>query len=81
MQAIDFIKSDIGITISWLCTVASCIYGLLKTNQVIKLQKKISIMKLKIDNIDQSHNLKTVNQSGEKNVITETVEGNLKINM
>jgi len=73
---IDFIKSDMGVGIAWICSVCGTVWGVLKSAENKRL--KIEISNINANN-DNSNN--DITQSGEKNVYTKNNSGGMKINM
>jgi len=75
---IEFVKSDIGVSLAWLCTVGSAIYAIFSS-------KKNKELKIKIEQITNKHNTDnskdSVNQQGQKNVYTKNNSGGMKIDM
>nr|PSV01936.1 hypothetical protein C0W80_08955 [Photobacterium leiognathi subsp. mandapamensis] len=75
---IDFVKSDLGVTLSWICTIVSTIFALCTVRKNKQLELTINTM-TNNSNIDNSQN--SVTQNGEKNIYTEKNSGGIKINM
>ncbi|WP_083003172.1 hypothetical protein [Halomonas sp. GT] len=75
---IEFVKSDIGVTLAWICTVGSTFFAVIKSKKNKQLKIKIS----EINNnssIDNSQD--RVTQNGQKNVYTKRNSGGMKIDM
>lgn len=75
---IDFVKSDIGVTLAWVCTVGSTLFAVITSKKNKQLKIKIG----KITNnstVDNSQD--SVIQSGQKNVYTKNNSGGMKIDM
>ena len=75
---IEFVKSDIGVTLAWIWTVASTLFALitLKNNKQLKIKIGEISIKTPIDNSQDR-----VNQYGQKNVYTKNNSGGMKIEM
>jgi hypothetical protein len=75
---IEFVKSDIGVSLAWLCSVGSTIYAILssKKNKQLKIEIEQITNKTNTDNSKDS-----VNQNGQKNVYTKNNSGGMKIDM
>ena len=75
---IEFVKSDIGVSLAWLCSVGSTTYAIFSS----KKNKKLKIQIEKITNKNNTDNSKdSVNQHGQKNVYTKNNSGGMKIDM
>lgn len=74
----EFVKSDIGVSLAWLCSVGSTAYAIFST-------KKNKQLKIKIEQITSQNNADnskdSVNQNGQKNVYTKNNSGGMKIDM
>jgi len=75
---IEFVKSDIGVSLAWLCSVGSTIYAILssKKNKQLKIEIEQITNKTNTDNSKDN-----VNQDGQKNVYTKNNSGGMKIDM
>lgn len=73
---IEFVKSDIGISLAWLSSVGSTIYAILSTKKNKKLKIQIEQIKNNTDNSQDN-----VNQNGQKNIYTKNNSGGMKIDM
>lgn len=71
-EAYEFMKSDLGIAISWICTVASTAITLFTIKKNNALNKQIAILKI---------NQESVTQKGKKNLYTKNVSGDMNIKM
>ena len=85
---VNFVKSDLGIAISWLCGVAGFIYGFIQRKEVVRIRLGMtsSISNTKVQQKSEGANMidgggDSVNQSGEKNVYTKNNSGGLNIKM
>lgn len=79
-QIFEFFKSDIGVSIAWICTVLSTALAITTKNENRKLKASIkNITKNTLSNAKDSST--TVNQSGEKNVYTKHNSGGMNIHM
>lgn len=74
----DFIKSDLGIGIAWLCTVGSVLYSAVKRQENKTLIQRIKVIETNI-NIDEGRD--TVTQKGGGNVYTKHNSGGMDIKM
>ncbi|MDO8402521.1 MAG: hypothetical protein Q7T27_03395 [Pseudomonas sp.] len=78
MEAIiDFFKSDLGVSISWVCTVVGTLFGFIKAKENKLLKVKVEKLEVSINNLGDD----TVTQSGDGNVYTKQNSGGMKINM
>ncbi len=77
-QFIEFVKSDAGVVISWICTVGSTIFAIMKNKQNKQLKTKIKTLTVSAvtDNSQDE-----VIQNGQKNIYTKNNSGGMKINM
>jgi hypothetical protein len=84
----DFIKSDLGLAISWFCGVVGFAYGLFqkKETQRVRIAMNVLINQTKIKKA--SENLAvvdgggdSVSQVGDKNIYTKTNSGGMHIKM
>lgn len=75
---IEFVKSDIGITLAWVCTVGSTFFALITSNKNKQLKIKIGEV-TKNSTVDISQD--SVVQNGQKNVYTKNNSGGMKIDM
>ena len=75
---IEFVKSDIGVTLAWLCTVGSTLFAVItsKKNKQLKIEIGEITKNLTVDNSQDS-----VMQNGQKNVYTKNNSGGMKIDM
>lgn len=74
---IDFFKSDIGVSISWLCTVIGTAFGLFKAKESRALRIKIKTLEVRLENLGNDN----VTLSGDRNVYTKKNSGGMTINM
>ncbi|TYT74051.1 hypothetical protein [Desulfobotulus mexicanus] len=75
---LDFLKSDIGVGIAWLCTVGSTAYSIIKRRE----NKSLKLKMQKLENIVSIDNGQdTVAQYGEKSLYTKHNSGGMNINM
>ncbi|ALS33067.1 MULTISPECIES: hypothetical protein [Gammaproteobacteria] len=75
---IEFVKSDIGVTLAWLCTVGSTLFAVIASKKNKQLKIKIGEI-TKNSTVDNSKD--SVMQNGQKNVYTKTNSGGMKIDM
>ena len=75
---IEFVKSDIGVTLAWVCTIGSTLFSVItsKKNKQLKIQIGEITKKSTVDNSQDS-----VIQNGQKNVYTKNNSGGMKIDM
>jgi hypothetical protein len=75
---IEFVKSDIGVTLAWICTVGSTLFAVItsKKNKQLKIQIGEITKNSTVDNSQDS-----VTQNGQKNVYTKNNSGGMKIDM
>ena len=75
---IEFVKSDIGVTLSWVCTVGSTLFAVItsKKNKQLKIKIGEITNNSAVDNSQDS-----VVQNGQKNVYTKNNSGGMKIDM
>lgn len=75
---IEFVKSDIGVTLAWVCTVGSTLFALItsKKNKQLKIKIGEITKKSTVDNSQDS-----VMLNGQKNVYTKNNSGGMKIDM
>lgn len=75
---IEFIKSDIGVTLAWVCTLGSTLLTVitLKKNKRLKIKIDETTNNSTVDNSQDS-----VIQSGQNNVYTKNNSGGIKIDM
>ena len=85
---LDFIKSDLGVAISWFCGVAGFAYGFFqkKETQRVRMEMNVLINQAKIKKT--SENLEvvdgggdSVSQVGDKNIYTKNNSGGMNIKM
>lgn len=70
---IEFVKSDVGVALAWICTVGSTLFAIITSKKNKKLKIKNSST---VDNSQDS-----VVQSGQKNVYTKRNSGGMRIDM
>ncbi len=75
---IEFVKSDIGVTLAWLCTVGSTLFAVITSKKNKQLEIKIGEI-TKNSTVDNSQD--SVMQNGQKNVYTKNNSGGMKIDM
>ena len=75
---LDFVKSDVGVAIAWLCTVGSTIFAIVtaKENRTLKVRIHKSVNNATTDNSKD-----TISQTGDKNVYTKNNSGGMNIKM
>lgn len=75
---IEFVKSDIGVTLAWVCTVGSTLFAVItsKKNKQLKIKIGEITNNSAVDNSQDS-----VVQKGQKNVYTKNNSGGMKIDM
>jgi len=73
----EFLKSDIGVAIAWVCTVGSTILGFVKVKEVKALKLKIKSLEINISNLGDD----IVSQSGQGNIYTKQNSGGMNIKM
>lgn len=71
----EFMKSDLGVAISWICTVVSTIITLIKTKENRSLKTRIN----QTTSTDASRD--TVTQKGKGNIYTKNNSGDINIKM
>lgn len=62
-QFILFVKSDAGVVISWICTVGSTVFAIMKSKQ--NKQLKAIVQTLTVSTVTD-HSQDNVNQGGQK---------------
>lgn len=74
----EFVKSDFGVTLAWVCTVGSTLFAVItsKKNKQLKLKIGEITNNSTVDNSQDS-----VMQNGQKNVYTKNNSGGMKIDM
>ncbi len=72
-----FFKSDIGLAISWICTVGSVVFGFFKLRENKKLKVKITRLEVNFNKLGDD----SVNQSGGGNIYTKQNSGGMNIKM
>ncbi|KAJ8742075.1 hypothetical protein H9Y13_04545 [Aeromonas veronii] len=77
-QFILFVKSDVGVVISWICTVGSTVFAIMKSKQ--NKQLKAEIQNLTVSTVTD-HSQDIVNQSGQTNIYTQNNSGGMNIKM
>lgn len=75
---IEFVKSDIGVTLAWVCTVVSMFFSVITLNKNKQLKIKIGEI-TKNSTVDSSQD--SVVQNGQKNLYTKNNSGGMKIDM
>lgn len=75
---IEFIKSDIGVTLAWLCTVGSTVFSVITSKKNKKLKVKIGEI---TSNSEMDNSQDSIMQNGQKNVYTKNNSGGMKIDM
>lgn len=75
---IEFVKSDIGVTLAWVCTVGSTLFAVITSNKNKQLKIKIGEIS---NNSTVDNSQDGVIQNGQKNVYTKKNSGGMKINM
>ncbi|EPF2550322.1 hypothetical protein ACSL9F_003512 [Vibrio cholerae] len=75
---IEFVKSDIGVTLAWVCTVGSTLFAVVASKK--NKQLKIEIGEIKNNStVDNSQD--SVMQNGQKNLYIKSNSGGMKIDM
>lgn len=75
---IEFVKSDIGVTLAWICTVGSTLFAVITSKKNRQLKIKIG----EINNNSATDNSQdSVTQNGQKNVYTKNNSGGMNIDM
>ncbi len=74
----DFVKSDLGILISWGCTVFGFCLSIFFSMKCKKLKREIKECKLIASSGGGDFN---VNSSGGKNVYTKNLSGGMNVKM
>ena len=75
---IEFVKSDIGVTLAWICTVGSTLFAVITSKKNRQLKIKIG----EINNNSATDNSQdSVTQNGQKNVYTKSNSGGMNIDM
>lgn len=85
---VNFVKSDLGVAISWACGVAGFIYGLVQRKEVLRIRLEMSSV-VNNNGVQQKSGgaslvdggSDSVNQSGEKNFYTKNNSGGISIKM
>ncbi|MCE8015502.1 hypothetical protein HOP62_05350 [Halomonas sp. MCCC 1A17488] len=75
---IELIKSDIGVTLAWLCTVGSTVFSVITSKKNKKLKVKIGEI---TSNSEMDNSQDSIMQNGQKNVYTKNNSGGMKIDM
>lgn len=75
---IEFVKSDIGVTLAWICSVGSTIFAVITSKKNKQLKIKIGEIS---NNSTVDYSQDSVMQNGQKNVYTKNNSGGMKINM
>ena len=75
---IEFVKSDIGVSLAWLCTVGSTVVAVTTSKKNKQLKIKIGEI-TKNSTVDSSQD--SLMQNGQKNVYTKNNSGGMKIDM
>lgn len=75
---IEFVKSDIGVTLAWVCTVGSTLFAMItsKKNKQLKIKIGEITNNSKVDNSQDR-----IIQNGKKNAYTKNNSGGMKIDM
>lgn len=75
---IEFVKSDIGVSLAWICTVGSTLFAVITSKKNRQLKIKIG----EINNNSATDNSQdSVTQNGQKNVYTKNNSGGMNIDM
>lgn len=75
---IEFVKSDIGVTLAWICTVGSTLFAVITSKKNRQLKIKIG----EINNNSATDNSQdSVTKNGQKNVYTKNNSGGMNIDM
>lgn len=85
---VNFVKSDLGVAISWACGVAGFIYGFIQRREVSRIKIKLHSVVANNEMQQKSGDASltdgggdSVNLSGEKNVYTKNNSGGINIKM
>lgn len=75
---IEIVKSDIGVVLAWVCTVASTLFAMFtsRENKKLKIKNGEIINNSTVDNRQDG-----VVQSGQNNVYTKKNSGGMNIDM
>lgn len=74
---VEFFKSDVGVSISWLCTVIGTVFGIVKAKENKELRVKVGALEVKLESMGNDN----VALSGDGNVYTKRNSGGMTINM
>lgn len=75
---IEFVKSDIGVTLAWVCTVGSTLFAVITSNKNKQLKLKIGEI---TNNSTVDNSQDSVMQNSQKSVYTKNNSGGMKIDM
>lgn len=75
---IEFVKSDIGVILAWICTVGSALFAVITSKKNKQLKIKIGEI---TNNSETDNSQDSVTQNGQKNVYTKNNSGGMKIDM
>ncbi|WP_139794442.1 hypothetical protein [Vreelandella lionensis] len=75
---IEFVKSDIGVTLAWVCTVGSTLFAVITSKKNKQLKIKIGEI---TNNSTVDNSQDSVIQSGQNNVYTKNNSGGMRIDM
>jgi hypothetical protein len=75
---IEFVKSDIGVTLAWISSVGSALFAVITSKK--NKQLKIEIAEI-TNNLETDNSQDSVAQNGQKNVYTKNNSGGMKIDM
>ncbi|RCE18959.1 hypothetical protein [Aeromonas caviae] len=75
---IEFVKSDIGVTLAWVCTVGSTLFAVITSKKNKQLKIKIGEI---INNSTVDNSQDSVVQNGQRNIYTKNNSGGMKIDM
>ncbi|UQB43084.1 hypothetical protein JX580_04170 [Thiomicrospira microaerophila] len=75
---IEFVKSDIGVTLAWICTVCSTLFAVITSKKNRQLKIKIGEIN---NNSATDSSQDSFTQNGQKNVYTKNNSGGMNIDM
>ncbi|WP_111636690.1 hypothetical protein [Marinomonas shanghaiensis] len=75
---IEFVKSDIGVTLAWVCSVGSTLFAVITSKKNRQLKIKIGEIN---NNLATDNSQDSVTQNGQKNVYTKNNSGGMNIDM
>lgn len=75
---IEFVKSDIGVALAWICTMGSTLFAVITSKKNRQLKIKIGEIN---NNSEIDNSQDSVTQNGQKNVYTKNNSGGMNIDM